>query len=443
MSSKQKIITQGLFWGAFGIFLAVSIPHIAWVVFQYTPQDASVWVSVGYGALSLGYAIAIDGIMAWLTHAQSSQKRAFSRDAIFTWIFIFALVAMSWYLNWVYNVAHDPSHQGGEVWKFALTSQWGVLPEITVGTFTPWLLAALPVFTIAYVGVLNNVNNMKEEAAKSVEDLENEAKVAVRRATAMKQIKDARSSDDTVAKVVDNAFGIAGKFKENLREFRGTKRDPEMEKQTKVLQMFRDVPSLLEPQNEENGVATIKEMLRIKRDAEARFWWLKAKTLLEQKQAEEQEENVAHSVDDSLEETSTGETHKKTTQQDEESTSHTENNASKTSTATPASTRATTPLSITIQEAAAQLELSEAYIRELRNNGKLRSPARSKKMILISSLKTYQESRAKKEPVTDKTASIKSEQNHQQNGQSGGKNGNGSGYDKETESVMNLPMYTA
>src|SRR6266516_7660103 len=107
MTEKQKQVTQWLFWGAFGVFLAVSIPHIAWVVNEYEPHSENSIVSFGYSMLALGYAVAIDGIMAWLTHIQSSggaQGRG-KVDTVVTWIFIVTLVAMSWYLNWVYNLA--------------------------------------------------------------------------------------------------------------------------------------------------------------------------------------------------------------------------------------------------------------------------------------------------------------------------------------------------
>ncbi len=41
------------------------------------------------------------------------------------------------------------------------------------------------------------------------------------------------------------------------------------------------------------------------------------------------------------------------------------------------------------------LGLSETYVRELRSNKKLRSPGRNKKLILVSSIKTYQKSHQK------------------------------------------------
>ena len=44
------------------------------------------------------------------------------------------------------------------------------------------------------------------------------------------------------------------------------------------------------------------------------------------------------------------------------------------------------------------LGLSESYVRELRNNKRLRSPGRNKKLLLVSSIKAYQAARQKAGP---------------------------------------------
>ena len=138
MTFRQKAVTQWLFWGAFAVFLGVSIPHIAWVVKQYEPHS-TLFIGLCFWGLAFGYAIALDGVMAWLTHVQSTAGGS-RWDKATTWAFIIVLVAMSWYLNWVFDLAHDPSKQAGDVWQYQLTGKMGSVSPITIGAFTPVLL---------------------------------------------------------------------------------------------------------------------------------------------------------------------------------------------------------------------------------------------------------------------------------------------------------------
>lgn len=290
--AKQQKVTRFLFWGAFAVFLGVSIPHIAWVVRQYEARPDNWFLDVSFWALAVGYAVAIDSVMAWLTHTQSSKQEGRTRkDSIFTWAFIIVLVAISWYLNWVFDIAHDPSHQNGDVWKFVLTPMQS---GFTVGRFTPVLLGALPVFTLAYVSILNKVNQMKTEEAKSIEDLETEASEAERRAKAQERIRNAGKvkEEDKAGTFVSSAFDIVKKVQKEARGLTGERKDPQLERQGKVLQLFRDTPDLLN--DVELAESAIMEVLKTKRLAIAHFWRLKASAILEQertKNGESSDEN--------------------------------------------------------------------------------------------------------------------------------------------------------
>ncbi len=74
------------------------------------------------------------------------------------------------------------------------------------------------------------------------------------------------------------------------------------------------------------------------------------------------------------------------------------------------------------------LGLSETYVRELRTNKKLRSSGRNKKLILVSSIKAYQESRQK----TGQNESDESQESPHQNG-----NANG-----QSDAALHLDEYT-
>ncbi len=301
MTFRQKAVTQWLFWGAFVVFLGVSIPHIAWVVKQYEPHN-SWFVEMCFWGLAFGYAIALDGVMAWLTHVQSTPGGS-RWDKATTWAFIIVLVAMSWYLNWVFDLAHDPSKQVGNVWLYQLTGQMGSIAPITIGDFTPVLLGALPVFTIAYVSILGKVNKMKEQAAKSVEMLEAEAMESERRAIASRRIRIAQQGAGVSVDIFDKGASFlkdAIKASKSVgSELVKDKVDPQAETLEKVLTLFRDTPDLLNGENAALAEVAIRQTLKLGRKQQdiARFWRMKAAQILAQGQAKAEQDVEAEQYD--------------------------------------------------------------------------------------------------------------------------------------------------
>ena len=302
--SKQQVATRVLFWSAFGIFLLVSIPHIAWVFRQYEPQDPGIGGFVWW-VLAYGFAIAIDGVIGWLSHIKSEGTTW--KDQGFIWTFIVVLVLMSWYFNWVFSEAHDPSKQVLDVWSFVLTNHLWFLPSLTVGQLTPVVISALPVFIIAYTFILQKVNTMKRMDAKSLTELQTEAGEAEQRAEAEKRIREAQKGHKNEHDTLDTVFSLARRVRTEARGLLGEKRDPETEKLHTVLELFRGTPTLLSEENAELAETAILDVLHIKRPAVARFWRIKAAHVLAQEQApnsDEKQENVSHTSADNHDETS-------------------------------------------------------------------------------------------------------------------------------------------
>jgi len=302
--TKQQTATKVLFWGAFGIFLMVSIPHVAWVFRQYEPQDQGIAGFVWW-VLAYGFAIAIDGVIGWLSHIKSEGTTG--ADKGFVWGFIVVLVIMSWYFNWVFSMAHDPSKKTPDVWSFVLTNQMWFVPSITVGQLTPVVISALPVFIIAYTFILGKVNAMKVAAAKSLADLQAEANEAEQRTKAEQRIRAAQKQQKDTSDPLGNVFSLARRVRTEAQGFVGEKRDPEAEKLQKVLELFRGTPTLLSDEHAELAETTIADMLHIKRPAAARFWRIKAAHVLAEEQGQnpnETTENAALPSRDIQDETS-------------------------------------------------------------------------------------------------------------------------------------------
>lgn len=151
VSKVQRIVTLGLFWGAFLSFLAVSIPHVAWLYQTYEPKSDGNWYTVG---TTYGVAVGIDVMIAWLSWVQVAGKGVKSG---ITWVFIGALSLLSWYANYLYGMNNNPIHQA-DIWNISLLFDW-----TTTGYITPVIISAVPLFSLAYTAMLHTVMNQQVE----------------------------------------------------------------------------------------------------------------------------------------------------------------------------------------------------------------------------------------------------------------------------------------
>lgn len=153
MDSK---VTRFIFWIAFMSFLCASIPHVAWIFDQFERGSDTQMVTIGtfqfdvWQGLSYLIALSIDALVMWLSFQLSVGKGKV--DAGMTWTFILILSALSWYCNWLYSIAHSPAAHI-DIWSLPLL---GGLT--TVGTLTPFIVSAFPVFSIGYTFMLSRLS---------------------------------------------------------------------------------------------------------------------------------------------------------------------------------------------------------------------------------------------------------------------------------------------
>jgi len=412
---KTQKVTRGLFWVAFGVFLAVSIPHVAWVFRAYEPQGTNGFDGVWW-PLAYGFALAIDAVIAWLSHIKSTGEKA--GDMWEAWLFIGALVAMSWYFNWIYALAHDPANPGRDVWAIVLIGQWGVMPALTVGKLTPLIISALPVFIIAYTYMLSKLAHAKAVAAKSVEELEAEAHEAQRRAQAQRRIEEARKHSRL--SLIQRAAGAAKEAKQGLQALRAeTEEHADMVDRVvqRVVDFFRDTPELLAEEQAGTTDAMIKELLQLKHLEAARMWRIKAAAVLAQEVNQESGIDSHQSGHVAVREGTVERT--EAVLPSEPHTEHVvaatlDSTAVDVAQAIGASTEqdrgkpvgeavAAGSMSVldrgrgtvSIEEAAALLKYSVKYVRELRSKGVLKTASRNKDRITMRSIHAVLQARQK------------------------------------------------
>jgi len=163
-------VTRFLFWLAFMTFLCASIPHVAWIFDQFESGSNAQIITLGsfqfdiWQGLSYLIALSIDALVMWLSFQLSIGKNKV--DAGLTWSFILILSALSWYCNWLYSIAHSPASHI-DIWSLPLFG--GIT---TVGTFTPCIVSAFPVFSIGYTFMLSRLSKASmtpEELKKHLE----------------------------------------------------------------------------------------------------------------------------------------------------------------------------------------------------------------------------------------------------------------------------------
>lgn len=157
-------VTRFIFWIGFTAFLATSIPHVAWLWHLFEGTQSTVIIVWGLSVdawwiISYAVAVGIDVLIAWLSFIQTIGDKTAGR---ITWVFIAALAVLSWYANYLYDMAHSPNFTG-DIWSI------GVLGGMTTtGYITPIIVSALPVFVVAYTFMLSRMGKGKKENAQAL-----------------------------------------------------------------------------------------------------------------------------------------------------------------------------------------------------------------------------------------------------------------------------------
>lgn len=181
MNLSEKI-TKGFFWFAFSAFLAMSIPHVAYIFRFYEPGHDG--FDTAWWAVSYGVAVGIDLLICWLSYTRSEQQNESRIDSIITWLFIVLLALLSWYCNWLFAELMT----GIPVWSFVLPLGW------TVGSITPIIVSAIPVFMIAYTYMSKRILG-----AKNAETLEQKAQRLEHEKALKERIKTAKQGQGLIA----------------------------------------------------------------------------------------------------------------------------------------------------------------------------------------------------------------------------------------------------
>src|SRR5579885_928406 len=144
------------FWIAFAVFLAASIPHVAYFFASFEPSSGpeGIW----WWAVSYAIAISIDVtvyLLSW-TAFQRYRKYRSARAVWQHWILIILCTIFSWAVNWAYaKQFHNPG---------MLSSAEATAPWLT--NVFPFMASAFPLLGIVYTMMAETIAETANEEKK-------------------------------------------------------------------------------------------------------------------------------------------------------------------------------------------------------------------------------------------------------------------------------------
>ncbi len=287
------------FWIAFAVFLAASIPHVAYFFASFEPTTGpeGIW----WWAVSYAIAISIDVTVYLLSWTAFQRYRRFkSWKAVWQhWLLILMCTVFSWAVNWAYaKQFHNP---------VMLSSAEGAAPWLT--SIFPFMASAFPLLGIVYTMMAETITETSAEEKQSqhqqitaLADLARQAQLPI---TSLRRALNVGSSHPDTS---NQTSATEEQAKEESRPKEPVeKREREIERPITGQIMMVENDEMTEKLTGSNPTITIStdntpdklqmtieilksqpqmtdealaEYLSLKRPASARFWRLKAMEIL-------------------------------------------------------------------------------------------------------------------------------------------------------------------
>ena len=152
-------IMKYFFWIAFAVFLAASIPHVAYFFASFEPSGGT--EGVWWWTVSYAIAISIDVTVYLLSWTAFQRYRRFrTAKAVWQhWLLIVMCTVFSWVVNWAYaKQFHSPT---------MLSAAESTAPWLT-GIF-PFMASAFPLLGIVYTMMAETISESEAEERRTRE----------------------------------------------------------------------------------------------------------------------------------------------------------------------------------------------------------------------------------------------------------------------------------
>jgi hypothetical protein len=268
---------KGFFWFAFASFLAASIPHVAYFFRAFEPQATVGQDPLFYWGVAYALAISIDVMIVLLsvTVAQLKHQRVGRGTILSIWAFILLLSGLSWFINWQYARQFSSAMLD----QAAGTHLNVYFFSLSVGQIDPVIASMFQVFAIAYTYIADKIAMSKPKTAEELKQETDEEEARGKELARLEDIRTRRRQQRVAAMV-----GSIQHLSTQVQSMHGTPDDPETLQ--RVLQFFREMPHLLQPEQGALADRLLKEFLQIRKDEVVQIWRMRAAHLLAQEACE-------------------------------------------------------------------------------------------------------------------------------------------------------------
>ena len=279
---------KGFFWFAFASFLAASIPHVAYFFRAFEPQATAGQDPLFYWGIAYALAVSIDVMIVLLsvTVAQLKHQQV-GRGTIYSiWAFILLLTGLSWFINWQYARQFSSAMLN----QVAGTHLNLYFFSPSVGQIDPVIASMFQVFAIAYTYIADKIAMSKPKTAEELKQETDEEEARVKELARLEDIRKRRRQQRVAAMV-----GTIQHLSTQVQSMHATPDDPETLQ--RVLQFFREMPHLLQPEQAVLADRLLKEFLPTRKDEVVQIWRMRAAHLLAQEACESEVETTEDGPD--------------------------------------------------------------------------------------------------------------------------------------------------
>ncbi len=158
--------TRSFFWFGFCVFLSASIPHIAAYYRHFDPNatgftDIADWV-IGY---LIAIVIDVTDVLVSIAVLKEMNRGTKKRHLLGYWAFILFVMALSWFVNWQYNIVYSTQ-------AFARADSQQLF-NVSIGSVNPIIGSAFQMLLVVYTAMAHKF--AEKPVKKTAEQLRQEA----------------------------------------------------------------------------------------------------------------------------------------------------------------------------------------------------------------------------------------------------------------------------
>ena len=218
-SSIIDKFTRGFFWFGFCVFLGASIPHLA-AYYRHFDPNATGWTDTANWTIGYLIAIVIDvtDVLVSIAVLKALNSGARKRDLLGYWAFIIFVMALSWLINWQYNIVYQTD-------AFAKADNYQMF-SVSVGAINPVVGSAFQLLLLVYTAMAHKftVQPMKKSAEQLRQEADELEQVAMQQARidAVKKMQNDNKVDgfiDTIGQAKERAKLLFGKSQNDAQVF--------------------------------------------------------------------------------------------------------------------------------------------------------------------------------------------------------------------------------